>query len=88
MTDDKKYQLKNLEKIFSEGKLSPVFKRNPNFPIKEGVARIAYSDVMDFKYVIRSDTDFSCDPFWSEDTEVIAEYYNLQAMVDDGWRLD
>ncbi len=88
MIDDKECQIKSLEEIFSEGRLSPIFKRNPKYPIKEGVARIAYSDVMDFRYAIRSETGFSGNPFWSEDTEVIAEYDNLQAMVDDGWRLD
>ncbi len=88
MTDDKERQIKNLEKIFSEGKWSPVFKRNSKFPIKEGIARIAYSDVMDFKYVIRSDTAFSGNAFWSEDTEILAKYDSLQALVDDGWRLD
>ena len=88
MIDDKEYQIKNLEEIISKGKLSPVFKRNSKFPMNEGIARIAYSDVMDFKCIIRSDTGISGNAFWSEDAEIIAEYDNLQALVDDGWRLD
>ena len=52
MITDEEYQMKNLERIFTDGALSPVFKRNPKYPIDGGVARIAYGDVTDYKYVI------------------------------------
>ena len=90
MITDKEYQFKNLERIFTDGALSPAFKRNPKYPIGGGVARIAYGDVTDFKYVIRNCKDLSDEYnyFWSEDTDIIAEYKSIEDLVDDGWRLD
>ena len=90
MLTDNEYQIKNLEKIFTDGALSPVFKRNPKYPIDDGVARIAYRDVMDFKYVIRNCKDFSDESkyLWSEDADIIVEYKCIEDLVDDGWRLD
>ena len=90
MITDKEYQFKNLERIFTDGALSPAFKRNSKYPIGGGVARIGYGDVTDFKYVIRNCKDLSDEYnyFWSEDTDIIAEYKSIEDLVDDGWRLD
>ena len=90
MITDEEYQMKNLERIFTDGALSPVFKRNQKYPIDGGVARIAYGDVTDYKYVISNCKDFSdeFEYFWSEDADIIAEYKSVEELVDDGWRLD
>jgi hypothetical protein len=87
MTTDKEYQIQNLERIFNDGALSPVFKGNPKYPVK-GVSRISYDDVMNYKLIIRHDNDFSSNSFWSEDAEIMVEYKNIEELVDDGWRLD
>lgn len=87
MTSDREYQIKNLEKITNDAALSPIFKRNPKYPV-EGVARISYSDIMDYKFVIRNDKDFSDNSCWSEDADIIVEYKCIEDLVDDGWRLD
>ncbi len=88
MISDKEYQAKNLERIFSDGALSPVLKRNPKYPIEEGVPRIVYSDIMDYKFIIRHDKNFSGNSFWSEDADVIVTYNSIEELVNDGWRLD
>jgi len=88
MISDKEYQANNLEGIFSGGALSPIFRRNPKFPIEEGVPRIAYKDIMDNKFIIRHDKNFSDNSFWNEDADVIVKYNSIEELVDDGWRLD
>ncbi len=90
MCTDKEYQIKNLQRIFNDGALSPIFKENPKYPTSNGVYRISYDDVMNYKFVIRHDEDFSGDGtrFWNKDTEIIVEYKNIEELVDDGWRLD
>jgi hypothetical protein len=87
MKTDQEYQLFNLERIIDGGVGSPVFKPNAKFPV-EGLARIAYSDVMDRKYVIRDTGTHDLNSCWNEKTKVIAEYRSMEALVDDGWRLD
>jgi hypothetical protein len=88
MITDKEYQIQNLSRIFNDGALSPVFKENPKYPVN-GVPRISYDDVMDYKFIIRNDKDFSSNSFWSEDdVEMIFDYKNIEELVDDGWRLD
>ena len=88
MISDKEYQAKNLERIFSNGSLSPVFKQNPKYPIKYGVPRIAYSDIMNYKFMIRHNKNFSENSFWNEDAEVIVSYNSIEELVNEGWRLD
>jgi hypothetical protein len=88
MASDRDYQIENLKRIFADASSSPVFKGNDKYPT-EGVPRIAYSDVMDFKYNIRVDTEFDAGPsFWDEKTPVIVKYTSIEDLVDDGWRLD
>jgi hypothetical protein len=87
MITDKEYQIENLERIFKDGALSPVFKRNPKYPV-DGISRIAYDDVMNYKCIIRHDKDFKDNSFWSEDADIIIEYKSIEDLVDDGWRLD
>jgi len=88
MSSDKEYQVEDLERIFTGATLSPVFRHNPKYPIKGGIARIAYNDIMDYKFIIRHDKNFNGNSFWSEDADVIAEYKSIEELVDDGWRLD
>ena len=87
MKTDREYQLFNLERIIDGGLGSPVFKPNAKFPV-EGLARIAYSDVMDRKYVIRDTETLDFNSCWDGKTKVVAEYRSMEALVDDGWRLD
>jgi hypothetical protein len=84
---DRDYQLRHLERILRDGARSPVFRRNSKYTA-DGVPRIAYSDVMDYKLVVRSDPGFSSSAFWDEQAPVIARYDSIEALVDDGWRLD
>ena len=88
MMTDTAYQTTNIERIFNDGALSPVFKHNPKFPIDGGVPRIAYNDVMDYKCIIRHDKAFNDNSFWSEDADIIIEYNSIEELVEDGWRLD
>jgi hypothetical protein len=85
--DDRTDQIANLARIFDEGARAPIFRAHPGHPVK-GVPRIAYGDVMDFKCVIRDDEGFSANPFWNEEARVVAQYATIEALVDDGWRLD
>lgn len=87
MITDREYQITNLKRIFNDGTLSPVFKANPKYPVA-GIPRIAYSDVMNYKCIIRHDKDCSFNSFWSEETDIIVEYKSIEDLVDDGWRLD
>ena len=84
---DKEYQIINLEKIFDDGALSPVFKTNAKYR-GDGVPRIAYSDVMDRRYIIRWDNSWDNNAFWDKQTEIAATYESIEALVNDGWRLD
>ena len=92
MLTDSEYQLECLTKIFDDGLLAPVFKRNPKFPIsRDDVPRIKYGDVMDGKFVIRRcpvDDLFGGNTLWDQDAEVIVEYMSIEDLVGDGWRLD
>ncbi len=86
---DREYQINNLQRIFGEARLSPVFRRNSKYKT-EGVPRIAYDDIMNDKRIIRCDNDFSrSGGFWSNtDATIIAQYDSIEELVDDGWRLD
>lgn len=46
-----------LERIFSDAARSPVFKHNPKYEC-EGVPRVEYNDIMNSRYIIRSDKSF------------------------------
>ena len=87
MTTDKDYQMKNIQRIYDDGALSPFFKGNPKYEIR-GAPRIAFSDIMDFKFIIRSDHEGSSNSFWDEKTDIIVQYNTLEELVNDGWRLD
>ena len=89
MITDREYQIENLKRIFNDGALSPAFHPNQKYQVKgRGIIRIAYGDVMDYKYIIRYDKSFSSNSYWNENAEVIAEYESIENLVDDGWRLD
>jgi hypothetical protein len=87
--DDREYQIQNLQRIIGGALLSPVFRDNPKHKT-DGVARIAYNDVMSCKYIIRSDNNFpKSGGYWSgKDGAIIAQYDSIEDLVDDGWRLD
>ena len=88
MFNDKEYQIENLERIFNDGALSPVFKWNPKYPV-DGEPRIAYRDVMNYKYILRNCKEsLNFNAFWSEEADIIVEYKSIEELVDDGWRLD
>jgi hypothetical protein len=87
VTGYREYQIRNLEKIFGDASMSPVFKPNDKYPT-EHTPRIAYSDVMNWKCVIR-DGAFDGNGVWDDQTaRIIAEYRGIDELVDDGWRLD
>jgi hypothetical protein len=87
--DDRAYQISNLQKILGEALMSPVFRENPKYDSK-GAPRIDYNDVMNNKYIIKSDTDFpGSGSYWcNENAEFIVQYTSIDDLVDDGWRLD
>jgi hypothetical protein len=82
-------QIHNLKRIFDTASMAPVFKGNPKYTVN-GVARIAYDDIMGEKYIIRCDNSFpESGSFWSdEDATIIAQYNSIAELVEDGWRLD
>jgi len=54
--EDKEYQKKNLEAIFSAASCAPVFKSNPKHCIgkfADLIHYISYDDVMNYKFIIR-----------------------------------
>jgi len=87
--NDREYQISQLKRIFNAATLAPVFKENNKYTV-DGVPRITYDDVMNYKCVIRCDKGFpKSGIFWSDKAaHVIAEYNSIEALVDDGWRVD
>ena len=86
--EDKEYQKKNLEAIYSAASLAPVFKTNAKFCVNQFAGLtpyIAYGDVMDYKFVIRATSDYEDK---SETNPVIVEYGSIDELLNDGWRLD
>lgn len=89
--DDKDYQKKNLERIFKDASLAPVFRPNRKYCVEKFAQitpYIAYSDVMNYKCIIRARPNGVFNSFDDEEREVIVTYYDLDALVNDGWRLD
>lgn len=88
---DREYQIQNLQRIIDGGLRAPFFRRNPKYPIEggSGAPRITYSDVMAVNYVIRIDRSPEINSFWNDPSApVLASYDSIEALVDDGWRLD
>lgn len=86
--EEKEYQKKNLEAIYSAASMAPVFKTNPKFSIDHFTLLtpyISYGDVMGYKFVIRGTKDYNDK---SETNPIIAEYVSIDELVNDGWRLD
>ncbi|MCX6147791.1 MAG: hypothetical protein NTW25_11190 [Candidatus Kapabacteria bacterium] len=89
--DDKSFQKTNLEKIFSDAMLAPVFHKHHKYSIgkfADMTPYINYSDVMKYNYIIRAKPLNAHNAFDTEDREIIIEYSNLDDLVNDGWRLD
>ncbi len=89
MMNDRDYQISQLKRIFNAANSAPIFKDNEKY-FADGVPRIAYDDIMNYKCIIRCDEEFpQSGTFWSDNNaSVIAEYKNIEELVDDGWRLD
>ena len=90
--EEHKYQKYHLERIFNEVLFAPVFHRNPKYCINQFsdlIPYISYDDVMGYKYIIRG-LPILAEPnhYDSEAREIIAEYKNLEELVNAGWRLD
>lgn len=83
--------IKALKNIYSRGTMATYFKDNPRYPLKGCAFYIAYDDVSDNKYIIRS---FKLDEnklssFRSEMSDpVVAEYTSVEELIADGWQLD
>jgi len=88
--------IKNLENIYSQGHIEPVFKRNQKYAAKyqEGVAMICYTDLYNYDFIIRKGialqvaltNEYSF--IVNGDDEVIASYESIEQLIKDGWRLD
>ncbi len=88
--EDKEYQMKNLEAIFSAASLAPVFQTNPKYCIGEFtdlIPYISYNDVMSYKFIIRARPIGEHNSFDAQNREIIVEYDSLESLVNDGWRL-
>ncbi len=87
--NDREYQISQLQRIFSTASLAPVFKKNEKYTV-DGVPRITYDDIMNYRCIIRCDKGFpKSGMFWSdEEAFVVAEYNSITELVDDGWRVD
>ena len=89
--EDKEYQQKNLEAIYSKASMAPVFKQNPKYCIgkfTDLTPYISYNDVMSNKYIIRGRPSDEHNSFDAQEREIIVEYNSLESIVNDGWRLD
>lgn len=89
--EDKDYQKKNLEAIYSAASLAPAFKSNPKYCIgkfTDLMPYISYGDVMSNKFIIRARPIDVYNPFDAEDRDVIVEYDSIESLVNDAWRLD
>jgi hypothetical protein len=89
--NESQYQITTLENLFSSASHSIIFKRNPKYCINkfEGlIPYIAYNDVMGDLYIIRGKSANNFDSFHNGKEDVIIEYYSLETLVEDGWRLD
>ena len=89
--DDKEYQKKNLESIFKDASMAPVFRRNDKYCIgkfKDLTPYISYNDVMEYKYIIRGRPLGEYNSFDSKEREIIVEYESIDDLVNDGWQLD
>lgn len=87
--DDRSYQIRNMQEVLDRSLMAPVFKTNPKYKV-DGAPRIDYNDVMNNRYIIKSDTDFpNSGSYWCDaEAKIIAQYKSIEEMVDDGWRLD
>ena len=90
--EDKEVQKKNLEIIFRDASLAPVFKCHPKYCTGDFATvtpYIAYDDVMDEKYIIRGrELGAKRNSFDNEKRPIIVEYTSIDDLVNDGWRLD
>jgi hypothetical protein len=87
----KEADIKALQNIYSRASMAPYFKDNPRYPLKGCAFYIAYDDVRDYKYIIRSykigENEWSS--FRSEMSDpVVAEYTSVEELIADGWQLD
>jgi hypothetical protein len=86
--DEINYQRKNIEAIFSSASLAPIFKLNAKYCVGEFAELtpyIAYGDVMNYKFIIRTTDDYNNKP---DSNPILVEYGGLDELVNDGWRLD
>lgn len=89
--EDKDYQKQNLQAIYSDASVAPVFKKNPKHSIGKFVDMtpyISYNDVMDKKFIIRGRSTDETNSFDAEEREVIVAYRTIDELINDGWRLD
>ena len=89
--NDLDYQKKNLEVIFRDASLAPVFKQNAKYYIGELsnlTPYISYDDVMRNKFIIRGRPVSESGAYYNEKKVIIAEYDSIVDLVSDGWRLD
>ena len=89
--DDKEYQRKNIEAIYSAASMAPVFKQNSKYCINKFAdltPYISYNDVMSYKFIIRGRPSGEQNSFDAQERDIIAEYDSIESLVNDGWRLD
>ena len=87
---DKIYQKLYFEAIFNHDLYAPVLEPHPEYCIlqfSDSVPYISYDDVINNKYIIRGRPTGE-HPSVSDAGEIIAEYENLDELVNMGWRLD
>ena len=89
--EDKEYQKKNLETIYSAASMAPVFKPNSKYCINKFAGLtpyISYNDIMSYKFIIRGRPIGEHNSFDALERDIIAEYDTIESLVNDGWRLD
>ncbi len=82
------YQIKNLDTIYADASMAPVFRSNAKYCVGQFAGLtpyISYGDIMGYKFVIRATSDFEDK---SDTNPVIIEYESIEELVNDGWRLD
>ena len=88
---DKIYQKLYFEAIFNHDLYAPVLEPHPDYCVlqfSDSVPYTSYDDVINNKYIVRGRPAGEDNPSVPYAGEIIAEYENLDELVNKGWRLN
>ena len=85
------FERKRLEIIFREHTFAPIFKINPKYCVNQFAGLtpyISHKDIINNRIYIRGCPIGSGSSFDSGQRDIIVEYNSLDALINDGWRLE